>query len=117
MEFQKKNNQIKKRRRNRIHTRTRVIGQRPRLSVFRSNNYIYAQIVDDNSGKTMAQAGSRELKEKITKVAAAEKVGELVAERGVKAGVKDVVFDRGSYLYHGRVKALAEGARKKGLNF
>lgn len=117
MEFQKKNNLIKARRRNRIHVRTRVIAQRPRLSVFRSNYFIYAQVIDDKIGKTVAQAASREFKDKITKVAAAEKVGELVAERAIKAGVKEVVFDRGSYLYHGRVKALAESARKKGLIF
>ncbi len=117
MEFHKKNNRIKERRQKRIHLRTRVLADRPRLSVFRSNSYIYAQVIDDKNHKTLASANSRELKEKMKKIQAAEKVGELVAEKAVKAGLKDVVFDRGSYLYHGRVKALAEGARKKGLNF
>lgn len=74
-------------------------------------------MIDDRQGKTLANAGSRELKEKMKKAEAAAKVGELIAERTLAAGVKDVVFDRGSYLYHGRVKALADGARKKGLNF
>lgn len=117
MRFQKKNNLIKARRRERSHQRIRGLGTRPRLSVFRSNNYIYAQVIDDQTGKTLAQANSREVKEKIAKLPAAAKVGELVAVRAIEAGVKAVAFDRGSYLYHGRVKALAESARKKGLNF
>jgi large subunit ribosomal protein L18 len=95
---------------------------RPRLSIFRSSKYIYAQVIDDAQGKTVAAASSREpeLKSSLktgADVAAATAVGKLVAERAAKAGVKDVVFDRGRYLFHGRVKALADGAREGGLNF
>ena len=95
---------------------------RLRLSVFRSSKHIYAQIIDDAAGKTVAAASSRDvdLKEKIktgADVSAATEVGKLVAERAAKAGVKEVVFDRGRYLFHGRVKALADGAREGGLSF
>ena len=95
---------------------------RPRLSVFRSSKQIYAQIIDDASGKTMAAASTldKDLKGALPKgsdLAAAKAVGKLVAERALQAGVKDVVFDRGGYLYHGRVKALADAAREAGLNF
>ncbi len=97
-------------------------GNRPRLSVFRSSKHIYAQIIDDSKGRTLASASSidTELKgslEKGTNVAAAAEVGKLVAQRALKAGLKDVVFDRGGYMYHGRVKALADAAREAGLNF
>src|SRR3984893_578629 len=97
-------------------------GARPRLSVFRSSKHIYAQVIDDRKGATMAAASSLE-KEMRTSLkpgadlAAAKVVGKLVAERATAAGVKDVVFDRGNYLYHGRVKALADAAREGGLNF
>jgi large subunit ribosomal protein L18 len=93
---------------------------RPRLSVFRSSKHIYAQIIDDVQGHTLAAASSNEkdLRGKTgADIAAATEVGKLIAERASKAGVKDVVFDRGAYIYHGRVKALAEGAREGGLNF
>ncbi len=95
---------------------------RPRLSVFRSSQHIYAQIIDDVSGKTLVAASSLEkdlrsaLKTGADK-AAATAVGKLVAERAVKAGVGKVVFDRGGYLFHGRVKALADAAREAGLSF
>ena len=93
---------------------------RPRLSVHRTNKQIYAQIIDDVKGVTLAAASSLDkelgLKKGSDKAAAAQ-VGKLVAERALKAGVKDVQFDRGSYLYHGRVKSVAEGAREGGLNF
>ncbi len=97
-------------------------GDRPRLSVFRSSKHIYAQIIDDANGRTLASASSidGEIKgslEKGTNVAAAAVVGKLVAQRAIEAGVKDVVFDRGGYLYHGRIKALADAAREAGLNF
>jgi large subunit ribosomal protein L18 len=97
-------------------------GDRPRLSVFRSSKHIYAQIIDDAKGYTLASASSidSELKgglQKGTNVAAAAVVGKLVAQRALKAGIKDVVFDRGGYIYHGRVKALADAAREAGLNF
>ena len=95
---------------------------RPRLSVFRSSKQIYAQIIDDARGHTVASASSleKDLKGKLktgADTAAAKEVGRLVAERAAQAGVKDVVFDRSGYLYHGRVKALAEAAREGGLNF
>ncbi|MDJ1157284.1 50S ribosomal protein L18 [Chelatococcus sp. SYSU_G07232] len=95
---------------------------RPRLSVFRSSKQIYAQIIDDAKGHTLASASTMEkdvrgsLKTGAT-VDAAAVVGKLIAERALKAGVKDVIFDRGAYIYHGRVKALAEAAREGGLNF
>ena len=95
---------------------------RPRLSVFRSSMHIYAQVIDDTRGHTVAAASSldKQLRTSLAKgsdAKAAEAVGKLVAERAVSAGVKDVVFDRGGYLYHGRVKALADAAREGGLNF
>ena len=93
---------------------------RPRLSVFRSSKNIYAQVIDDAQGVTLAAASSLEGGKDAGKgsdKAAAERVGKLVAERALKKGVKDVVFDRGSYLYHGRIKALADAAREAGLNF
>lgn len=94
----------------------------PRLSVFRSSKQIYAQVIDDAKGVTLCAASTLDADLKSTlkaggNVAAAEKVGKLVAERAKKAGVKKVMFDRGAYLYHGRVKALAEGARAGGLEF
>lgn len=100
----------------------KVANGRPRLSVFRSSKHIYAQIIDDALGKTVAAASSIEKDVKASlktgaDVAAATAVGKLVAERASAAGLKDVVFDRGSYLYHGRVKALAEAAREAGLKF
>ena len=97
-------------------------GGKPRLSVFRSSQHIYAQVIDDRRGHTLAAASSldKELREKLktgADTAAAAEVGRLVAERAKAAGVEKVVFDRGAYLYHGRVKALAEAAREGGLNF
>jgi large subunit ribosomal protein L18 len=97
-------------------------GERKRLSVFRSSRHIYAQVIDDIAGKTLAAASSleKDLREKLktgADTAAAAEVGKLLAERAVKAGVKDVVFDRGAYRFHGRVKALADGAREGGLSF
>ncbi|MFN3624134.1 MAG: 50S ribosomal protein L18 [Hyphomicrobium sp.] len=95
---------------------------RPRLSVHRSSKHIYVQVIDDAEGKTVAAASTLEkdlkssLKTGADKAAAAA-VGKLIAERALKAGVKDVVFDRGGYIYHGRVKALADAAREGGLNF
>lgn len=104
------------------NTLKRAANGRARLSVFRSSKHIYAQVIDDAAGKTVVSASSldKDLKGNLPKgsdLAAAQAVGKLLAERAVKAGVKDVVFDRGGYLYHGRVKALAEAAREAGLNF
>jgi large subunit ribosomal protein L18 len=95
---------------------------RPRLSVFRSSKQIYAQIIDDEKGRTVVAASTveKDLKGKLktgADVAAAKEVGRLVAERAVQAGVKQVIFDRSGYLYHGRVKALADAARESGLDF
>jgi len=95
---------------------------RLRLSVFRSSKHIYAQVIDDRKGATLASASSleKDLRASLktgADVGAAKLVGKLVAERAAAAGVKDVVFDRGSYIYHGRVKALADAAREGGLNF
>ena len=95
---------------------------RARLSVFRSSKQIYAQIIDDAAGKTLASASSleKELRKDLKSggdSAAASVVGKLLAERAIKAGVSEVIFDRGGYLYHGRVKALADGAREGGLKF
>jgi len=113
--------QVKKQRRaQRVRTRiAREAVGRPRLSVYRSNCNIYAQIIDDIKGHTLAAASTqdKDFKGNGSNKDAATTVGKLVAERAIKAGVKEVVFDRGSYLYHGRVKALAEAAREAGLSF
>ena len=110
---------LRRRRRTRAALRKRNHG-RPRLSVFRSSRHIYAQVIDDESGRTLAAASTleKDLRGQVktgADQAAAEQVGKLVAERAKAAGVQAVVFDRGGYLYHGRVKALAEGARAVGL--
>lgn len=99
--------------------RTKVFGttEIPRLSVYRSNTNIYAQIIDDENGTTLVSASSLELKLKANNKETAVKVGEEVAQRALKAGIKKVVFDRGGYQYHGRVEALADAARNKGLEF
>jgi large subunit ribosomal protein L18 len=91
--------------------------ERPRLSVFRSNKQIYAQVIDDITGKTLAAASSQGVQEKATKKEIAAKVGEMIAKKSQEAGVQTVVFDRNGYLYHGRIKELAESARKSGLKF
>ena len=109
------------RRRGRVRAQiSRSANTRPRLSVFRSSQHIYAQVIDDLKGETLASASSleKDLREKTgANIDAAKAVGKLLAERAVKNGVKEVVFDRGSYLYHGRVKALADAARESGLSF
>ncbi len=104
----------------RVRKRIRGTSEKPRLSVFRSNKAIYAQLINDLEGTTLASASSQ-LKEvddqKITKTEAARQVGKLIAERAKEVGIETVVFDRNGYLYHGRVKSLAEGAREGGLKF
>ena len=108
---------VKRAQRTRIRLRALSNG-RPRLSVFRSSKNIYAQIIDDANGVTLAAASSLESEgKKGGDKDAAAKVGPLVAQRAIEKGVKDVVFDRGGYIYHGRVKALADAARDAGLNF
>ena len=91
--------------------------ERPRLTVFRSNKQIYAQVIDDTTGKTLASASSLKMKEKAPKKEIAMKVGALIAQKAQEAGVQSVVFDRNGYLYHGRVKELADAARNGGLKF
>lgn len=111
---------VDRRKRIQLRIRKKITGTaaRPRISVFRSNTQIYAQIIDDVAGKTLVSSSSLELKGvKEPKAAIATKVGKALAEKAVAAGIADVVFDRGGYLYHGRVKALAEGAREGGLKF
>ena len=99
--------------------RSRITGshERPRLSVFRANKHIYAQLIDDNSGKTLASASSLGVKAKGKKSDIAKEVGKAVATQALSKNIKTVKFDRGGYAYHGRVKALAEGAREGGLEF
>ena len=114
---------IAERRRARIRRRIRAVANgRPRLSVFRSSKQIYAQIIDDEAGQTLVSASTLDpqIKEKLdtgSKVSAARAVGEEIAKRAKAVGIAMVVFDRGSYMFHGRVKALAEGARAGGLQF
>jgi len=111
--------EINKARARRVRTRLKAVGNgRPRLSIFRSSKNIYAQVIDDAQGVTVAAASSLESDKKAggDKDAAAT-VGKLVAQRAIEKGVKDVVFDRGGFIYHGRIKALADAAREAGLNF
>jgi large subunit ribosomal protein L18 len=105
-------------RRHRVRAKVQGTAERPRIAVFRSNRGIFAQLIDDDAGRTLAavnwtEADLRSLKP----LEQAKKAGELLAERAKAAGIESVVFDRGGYQYHGRVKALAEGAREGGLNF
>ena len=100
----------------RIRGRISGTPERPRLSVFRSNKQIYAQVIDDLAGNTLASASSTGITEG-TKSEIAEKVGEAIAKKAIEAGITTVVFDRNGFLFHGRVKALADGARKGGLKF
>ena len=113
-------NDMRKARHARVREKLSGTKEMPRLNVFRSNSNIFAQIIDDENGTTLVSASSLDKDLKLTNgsnVEAATKVGEAVAEKAVKANIKKVVFDRGGYLYHGRVKALAEAARNKGLEF
>lgn len=117
-----KSQQARRRRHQRVRTRVVGTSARPRLNVFRSSKHIYAQVIDDSVGHTLAAASSVdvELKGKLdgkNKSEQAVEVGKLVAQRAVDAGIKNVVFDRGGYQYHGRVKALADAAREAGLEF
>ena len=106
------------RRAQRVRSRLKEVSSgRPRLSVFRSGKNIYAQVIDDIQGVTVAAASSLEGKAKGSDKDAAARIGKLVAERAIEKGVKDVVFDRGGYNYHGRIKALADAAREAGLSF
>ncbi len=115
-------NEARKKRHMRVRNKIHGTALKPRLNVYRSLKQIYAQLIDDDNGTTLASASTleKEVKEKVEKpynVDAAAVVGELVAKRALEKGIKDVVFDRGGYKYHGRVKALADAARDAGLNF
>ena len=105
-----------------IRNRFSGTAERPRLAVFRSNNHVYAQVIDDVAGKTLVSASTleKDIKaelENTDDTAAATKIGDVVAKRALEKGIKTVVFDRGGYIYHGKVKALAEAAREAGLEF
>lgn len=115
-------NATRKKKHRRLRFRLTGTSERPRLNVFRSNSQIYAQIIDDTAGKTMVSASTleKDIQEEIkglNKKEAAKVVGKLLAKRAAEMGIKQVVFDRGGYIYHGRVAALAEGAREGGLEF
>jgi large subunit ribosomal protein L18 len=115
---QRKRNEIRKVVHERIRAKMQGTAERPRLNVYRSLNHIYAQVVDDTKGTTLVSASTVAAKGKTGgNVAAAKEIGKLVAERAKEKGIKKVVFDRGGYLYHGRVKALADAAREAGLEF
>jgi len=117
--------ELSPRQRRQIRVRSKVYGtpERPRLNVFRSANHIYAQVIDDDKGNTLVAASTMDklskpdLTEGMTKVEEAKKVGQLVAQRAKEKGITKVVFDRAGYIYHGRIKALADGAREGGLEF
>lgn len=116
------NSKVQARRKIHYRIRKRVIGtaSKPRLSVFRSNKDIYVQLIDDENGNTLASASSREkdiAAQKVAKIDTSKMVGEALARKAVDLGIKQVVFDRSGYLYHGRIKAVAEGAREGGLDF
>lgn len=111
----------KSNRREKIHTkiRSKIFGtsEKPRMSVFRSNKQIYVQIIDDVNGNTLVSASSKEVKETGNKCDVSKQVGKAIAEKASSKGIENVVFDRGGFLYHGRVKALADAAREAGLKF
>ena len=120
----KKSSKLQARLRRHVRVRNKVTGtsSRPRLNVYRSLNHIYAQLIDDSVGHTLVAASTMDQEirgqlEGLDKTAQARLVGKMVGERAVNSGVEHVVFDRGGYLFHGRVKALAEGAREAGLDF
>ncbi len=114
-------NQIRQRVHNRVRAKISGSAERPRLNVYRSLNHIYTQLIDDANGVTIASASTvtKKTGEKVLggNVEAAKTVGKMIAERGMAVGIKKVVFDRGGYLYHGRIKALADAAREAGLEF
>jgi large subunit ribosomal protein L18 len=115
---QTKRHEIRKRIHVRIRAKLAGSAVRPRLNVYRSLNHIYAQVIDDQNGVTLVSASSLQLKLKTGgNVASAKEIGKAVAERAIEKGIKKVVFDRGGFLYHGRIKALADAAREAGLEF
>ena len=115
---QTKRNEIRKRIHARIREKLAGTAERPRLNVYRSLNHIYAQVIDDQKGETIVSASTLAMKAKTGgNVAAATEIGKTIAERAKEKGVRKVVFDRGGFLYHGRIKALADAAREAGLEF
>ena len=110
-------NKLRLKRHRRIRGKISGTAERPRLSIFRSNKNIYAQLIDDVAGVTLASASSHDAEVTGSKTEQAVKVGELIASRGKAAKIEDVIFDRGGYVYHGRVQALADSARENGLKF
>ncbi|AVQ35525.1 50S ribosomal protein L18 [Staphylococcus kloosii] len=113
-------NKVRLKRHARVRTKLSGTAEKPRLNVYRSNKHIYAQIIDDVKGETLAQASTQDkdiASESTTKVDLSAKVGESIAKKASDKGVTAIVFDRGGYLYHGRIKALAEAARENGLEF
>jgi len=110
---------IEKRQRRHRRVRAKISGtkQRPRLCVFRSNQHIYAQLIDDDKGKILLSSSDLKIKKTGNKTVMAFEIGKVIAKTATEKGIKNVVFDRGGYIYHGRVKALAEGAREGGLKF
>jgi len=123
--MKKDRERAQKRERRHLRLRQRLVGsaERPRLSVFRSNKYLYAQVIDDGQGKTLAAASTLQkpiagqLGGKCGNIAAAKLLGKTIADRAKEKGIKKVCFDRGGYIYHGRIKALADAAREAGLEF
>ena len=118
----KSRTQVREKKHMKLRNRFSGTAERPRLAVYRSNMHIYAQIIDDDAQKTLVSASTtqKDVKaelEKTNDIAAAACVGKVIAERAIEAGIKEVVFDRGGYVYHGKVKALAEAAREAGLEF
>jgi large subunit ribosomal protein L18 len=114
-------NKVRRRIHQRLRNRLSGSAERPRLNVYRSLNHIYAQVIDDSSGTTLASAstakGTKGAKKTGGNVASAKEIGKAIAQRAQEKGIKKVVFDRGGYLYHGRIKALADAAREAGLEF
>lgn len=112
---------IKRRQRRISRVRSKILAKKtlPRLTVFRSNQYIYAQIIDDSKGKTLVSVSEKEIKDSnnLNKAQRAEEVGKIIARKARSRKIKNVVFDKGAYRYHGRIKALADSARKEGLAF
>ena len=122
MVSKKSRSEIRRKKHMKLRNRFSGTAERPRLAVFRSNNHMYAQIIDDTVGNTLVAASTlqKDVKanlEKTNNVEAAAYLGKVIAERALEKGVKDVVFDRGGFVYHGKIKALADAAREAGLNF
>ena len=122
MVSKKTRSEVRVKKHNRLRNRFAGTADRPRLAVFRSNNHMYAQIIDDSVGNTLVAASTLEKDvkaqlDKTNNVAAAAKLGEVIAKKGLDKGITDVVFDRGGFIYQGKIQALAEAAREAGLNF